>query len=165
MFIAHLPSGYITAKYVFSKTQTSNIYWKGFLVCALIGSVAPDFDLLYFYLWDNRQHHHHSYWSHYPILWFPLLLTTFYLKRFLKSYSIYLGIFLLCDCIHLILDSIVGDILWLAPFFDTPFAFATAPNIVSPWWLNFFIHWSFLLEIMISFWSYRIFYCSVKKDN
>jgi len=50
---------------------------------------------------------------------------------------------------HLLLDTIVGDIWWFAPFIDKPFAFFTVPALYKPWWLNFLLHWSFALELAV----------------
>ncbi len=156
MFIAHMPSGYIVAKLVFRQLRKQPVVWKIFLICALIGSVAPDFDLIYFYLWDHKQHHHHTYWPHYPIVWLSLLLINFLLLGLLpglRKTLLYSAVFLFCGSIHLLLDTVVGDIWWLMPFVDKPFAFASVPRLVEPWWLNFFIHWSFLLEILTIVWA------------
>lgn len=52
-----------------------------------------------------------------------------------------------------VLDSVVGDIWWFAPFVDRPFALFTVPALYKPWWLNFFLHWSFALELAICAWA------------
>jgi inner membrane protein len=49
----------------------------------------------------------------------------------------------------MVLDSIVGDIAWLAPFSDERFALFEVPAIFKPWWLNFVLHWSFALELVL----------------
>src|SRR5262249_26358818 len=51
--------------------------------------------------------------------------------------------------VHLLLDSIVGRIWWLAPFVDRPFSLFTVHGTYKPWWLNFMLHWSFALEIAL----------------
>jgi hypothetical protein len=51
----------------------------------------------------------------------------------------------------MVLDSIVGDIWWFAPFIDKPYALFTVPAIYTPWWLNFILHWSFMLELVFVF--------------
>jgi inner membrane protein len=55
--------------------------------------------------------------------------------------------------VHLCLDSIVGDIWWLAPFVDRPFSLFTVPALYQPWWLNFLLHWSFGLELGLVVWA------------
>ncbi|CUR46968.1 hypothetical protein Q668_03800 [Alcanivorax sp. PN-3] len=51
------------------------------------------------------------------------------------------------------LDTIVGDIWWLAPFIDKPYALFTVPAVYRPWWPNFVLYWSFALEIAIAVWA------------
>jgi inner membrane protein len=60
-----------------------------------------------------------------------------------------LGIFSAGGLLHMVLDSVVGDIWWFAPFIDRPFALFTVPALYTPWWLNFLLHWSFALELAI----------------
>jgi len=49
----------------------------------------------------------------------------------------------------MVLDSIVGDIWWFAPFVDQRFSLFTVPALYKPWWLNFILHWSFALELAV----------------
>ncbi len=160
MFIAHLPSGYIMARVFYKKINTVPCSWCWFLFFCLFGAIAPDLDLIYFYLWDQQAHHHHRYWSHYPIIWFGLVVLMCFLQKFFsaKNIVLYVFVFFLCGCLHLLLDSVVGDIWWAAPFVDQPFALATVPAVFSPWWLNFIVHWSFLLEILITGWAVYLWY-------
>lgn len=155
MILAHLPAGYITVRLFLKRFIKIKISPTALFSWGILGAVAPDLDMLYFYLVDNRQHHHHLYWSHYPVVWFSLLglsIVAGYIASLYK-YSVYGLIFFLAGCVHLLLDSVVGDIWWLAPFVDQPFALATVPNRFQPWWLNFILHWSFLLELGIIFWA------------
>ncbi len=162
MLIGHLPSGYIAGKTALKKWRImlkEKRYKNSLLSAAIIGAICPDFDMFYFYLIDNRQHHHHSYWSHFPIVWFTLLLAVLLWRKCSKNiYNLHALLFTLCAILHLILDSIVGDIWWLAPFIDKPFALFTVPALYQPWWLNFIFHWSFLLEIAIIFWAFFLFF-------
>lgn len=54
---------------------------------------------------------------------------------------------------HLLLDSVVGDIYWLAPFSGEPFSMFTVPALYHPWWLNFILHWSFAFELALLAWA------------
>ena len=56
IFIAHLPAGYLLTKTIFSRTLGA----RAVMAAALLGSITPDLDLLYFYTLDARQRHHHS---------------------------------------------------------------------------------------------------------
>lgn len=157
MFLAHLPSGYIAVKLLLKRIQNKGMSVPWLFFWGLFGSIAPDLDMFYFYLIDGRQHHHHTYWSHYPIVWFTLLLVALLYHRFAapkeQVKSLYACVFLFMGCIHLLLDSIVGDVWWLMPFIDRPFALAIVPARFEPWWLNFILHGSFLLEIGIIAWA------------
>lgn len=72
-----------------------------------------------------------------------------FVHQFVKKIGSYWLIFSVSGFIHMILDSIVGDIWWLAPFYNRPFSLVTVPSIYDPWWLNFIFHWSFFLEICL----------------
>lgn len=155
MIIGHLPAGYVYSKLLANKLSKTGVKHRDIILAGTLGGIAPDFDMLYFYLIDNRQHHHHTYWSHYPIVWLSLLLlfmTLFYLAK-KKSIATLSIVFALGGILHLILDSIVGDVWWLAPFVDKPYALFTVPALYQPWWLNFILHWSFLLEMLVSLWA------------
>lgn len=122
-----------------------------FLAAGMLGAIAPDFDMFYFFFVDQMQHHHHTYWPHFPIVWFSLLLLAlgWYGLAKEKANASYALIFSLAGCLHMLLDSIVGDIWWLAPFVDQSFALFSVTARYSPWWLNFILHWSFVLELML----------------
>jgi inner membrane protein len=151
MIIGHAPAGYITAKLLRQNFIRRGVSSRKFLMVGIFGALAPDLDMFYFHLIDHRQHHHHSYFSHFPILWFCLLVISLLWMRYnLSSKAASLAfIFCLSGFIHLILDSIVGDIWWLAPFVDRPFVMFTVPALYQPWWLNFIFHWSFALELAL----------------
>lgn len=129
------------------------------ILASIIGAIAPDLDILYFYLIDNRQTHHHKYITHWPIAWLVLLvISTLWLclSKNKKSPFVFL-VFSLGGILHVVLDSLVGDIWWFAPFLDKPYALFTVPAIFKPWWLNFILHWSFAAEIAICFWALLIY--------
>ncbi len=149
MIIAHLPLGYLltkaTAKIIRTHSNT-----KGFMVAGLVGSVCPDFDMLYFHFIDNGRHHHHDYWTHIPLFWFGVLLLLAGVCKWLSPKHLPLIIVFGVNVIaHLITDTLVGDIKWLYPFNDAYYAFFTVPARYQPWWLNFILHWTFLLELSI----------------
>ncbi len=159
MIIGHAPAGYITAKFLLKNFIRSGILPRKFIIVGILGALAPDLDMLYFHLIDHRQHHHHSYFSHFPILWLGLLVCSFlWIRHNLSSKAAaFMFVFCLGGFIHLILDSIVGDIWWLAPFIDRPFVMFTVPALYQPWWLNFIFHWSFALELALWAWAFLIY--------
>lgn len=151
MIIGHAPAGYITAKLLLQHFIWRGVSPRKFLMVGIFGALAPDLDMFYFHLIDHRQHHHHSYVSHFPILWLGLLVISWlWMRHRISSKAASLAfVFCLSGFIHLILDSIVGDIWWFAPFIDRPFAMFTVPALYQPWWLNFIFHWSFALELAL----------------
>jgi inner membrane protein len=82
MITAHLPSGYVLGR-----------LWPAaplVLPAALIGGILPDFDMIWFYLIDDRAFHHHHYWVHVPAFWamiaaIVLPLVTFFARRYLPA--------------------------------------------------------------------------------
>ena len=61
MILAHLPSSYLLGR--------AGGGPRAVMIAALIGSVAPDFDMLWFWLVDGGQTHHHRFWPHIPLVW------------------------------------------------------------------------------------------------
>ena len=146
MFIAHAPSGYLLGV-LLQRIRRSPVI----LLACVIGATLPDLDLLYFYLVDGRQTHHHRYFSHWPLLWLGLtLLSAIWLALRRSSAAAGTALaFALGGMLHMLLDSFVGDIWWLAPFHDHAYALFSVPARFQPWWLNFLLHWSFIAELAI----------------
>jgi membrane-bound metal-dependent hydrolase YbcI (DUF457 family) len=155
MFIAHVPSGYILSVALLKRIRRAPVSALSFALAGMLGALAPDLDLAYFYLIDHRQTHHHKYVSHWPILWLSLMLANALWFRFAKK-SAPAALALLFSAggvLHVILDSVVGDIWWFAPFIDKPYVLFTVAASFTPWWLNFILHWSFALELAICVWA------------
>ncbi len=159
MIIAHAPSGYILATLLIKRMARAPVTVKAIIITGIIGALAPDFDMVYFYLFDNKQTHHHKYFSHWPIIWLGLTtLSAIWFNYAKQSKSATLSlIFCLGGVLHVILDSFVGDIWWFAPFLDKPYSLFTVPAKFKPWWLNFILHWSFAVELIICFWAFLIY--------
>jgi len=152
MIIGHLPAGCIVSVWLFPRLRHCGVGFKAFLLAGLLGAVAPDIDMLYFHWVDHRQHHHHTYATHFPIVWAALcaISIAWWLASKRTGRATLAVVFSLNGFIHILLDSVVGDVWWGAPFFDTgPFALASVPARFSPWWLNFMLHWSFGLELAL----------------
>lgn len=151
MFISHIPAGYIIANYYQSRTQTSlpKKVIPFTFAAILLGSILPDFDLIYFYLFDGQQHHHRTYFPHLPSFWLaallpPLTLSIIFKKR--GTAFIIVG-FTLGILSHLILDSIAGGVAWLHPFSDQLHYLIKVPRLHGWWVWSFFLHWTFSLEL------------------
>jgi hypothetical protein len=159
MFTAHAPSGYIAASVLLKKFVARKISSAQCIIVGMIGAIFPDIDLVYFYVFDHRQHPHHSYFTHWPSVWLCMLLVSGVWLRFSKtSHAAALAfLFSIGGMLHMLLDSIVGHIMWLAPFSDRYFSLFTISARYQPWWLNFILHWSFALELLIWFWAIYVY--------
>ncbi len=146
MFIAHLPAGYLLTRWLQKKLKIQKFLWVG-----LLASVFPDIDMLYFYLIDNQQTLHHHYWTHLPLLWITLWILMIIVAKILKNRTLLaLTMIIFANLIlHFILDSIVGGILWLYPFFDHNLSLLIVPATHNFWIWSFVFHWTFLIEVAI----------------
>lgn len=146
IFIAHQPAGYLLAKTIFSRTLGA----RAVMAAGLLGSITPDPDLLYFYTLERGNSTTNSYWTHYPDVWLALMLAAWgisHLKRW-RAGGTWLPVFSGSGFLHILLDGIVGDIPLFAPWSMRFYALAEVPARLNPWWLNFLMHWSFLLELL-----------------
>ena len=148
MFIAHLPAGYLLTKFIQNRTGDKRCR---VMITGLVASVIPDLDLIYFYLWDNQQSVHHSYLMHVPLFWLCLsAITVVCLRLSDKKYLlIYLGVALANIMLHMVLDSIAAEIMWLYPFSNWQLNLVKVPAQYHWWVWNFVLHWTFMLEITI----------------
>lgn len=156
MIIAHLPAGYLLSTWLQTHLPPAMRSSKA-QHFGLLGSVFPDFDLLYFYLLDDRQHHHHRYWPHLPVVWLVLSVLVLH-GLWRRGHPVALGcaLMLLANVwLHLLLDSWVGDIWWLYPLFDQPFALFQVPAGQNFWLWSFVGHWTFAAEIVLLVSAFR----------
>ncbi|HSD37369.1 MAG TPA: metal-dependent hydrolase [Rhodocyclaceae bacterium] len=149
MLIEHMPFGYVASRLLWRRATTTVVSVRAFILAGVLGSVAPDIDMLYFHLIDARQHNHHSYWTHFPVVWIGLLLASVLALRLRRqSAAAILGfVFCLNGFAHLLLDSVVGDIRWLAPWSQHAYSLFEVPPRYAIWWLNYVLHPFFLVEI------------------
>ena len=141
MIVAHLPAGYLLARALPGPAFGA----------ALAGSVAPDLDLLAFYLVDGRAVHHHRYWVHIPGFWAmagggALVALRAAGRRRLAGL---LAAFLAGVALHLVLDGIVGGIAWLWPVHDELLRLVEVPARFDWWVWSFVLHWTFALELAV----------------
>ena len=148
MFFAHLPAGYLISRWLKPDAQKAHFKWT--LAAGMIGGVFPDIDLLYLYFFDATPQHHHTYWPHLPIVWLAVGAFMWMAARHRpRAFRQALMAFLLGWLSHLLLDSFTGDIWWLYPFIDKPYSVAQVDSLYPPWWMNFLLHWSMTLELVI----------------
>ncbi len=167
MFIAHLPAGFLLTRSVLSRTCADKRQYKWLLAVGLVGSIFPDLDMLYFYLIDNRQHLHHSYWTHLPVFWAIVAMTTLGAAKALRLQGLWMAslVFFPNFFMHLFLDTIVGHIYWLYPLSYESFAFFEVPARYGWWVWNFVLHWSFALEIGLWLWASAVLALSGRRKR
>jgi inner membrane protein len=156
MIFGHLPAGYITSKLLFKRFEKHNLVYKEFMFWGMLGAIAPDADLLYYYTIDDYHHPHHTYLTHLPFFWVTLFLISLLWLHLRDNHSqnqAFAVIFTLSGCIHMVLDTFTGNVFWLAPVFSTPFSFVSTDLEYNSWELNYFTHWTFVLELCIVWWA------------
>ena len=158
MLIAHAPTGLLLAALLMPMKPVKVSWQRWYLTGAVFGAL-PDVDMLWFYLVDQRQFHHHVYFTHWPIVWLLVSMVAGVAwgvwRKPWTAYAVLLGV---AGMSHMVLDSVVGDIGWLKPWHDQLYAMFVVTNRYSPWQLNFIIHWSFALELALlalSVWQWR----------
>jgi inner membrane protein len=138
---AHLPSGYVLARALPRSIP-------GLLPVALLGAVAPDFDMIWFLFVDDGAIHHHRYWVHIPAFWAAVAVVALPLAWWLGYLRTGL-VFFAAILMHLALDTISGGIMWGVPFSDHLFALVEVPAAYSHWVISFMLHWTFLAEVVV----------------
>lgn len=151
MFIAHLPAGYILTRQALWGRSVAAATARRLMALGLLAAVLPDLDLVYFYLIDNRQTLHHQYWTHLPVFWAvlaaPALAAAAASRRpaaLLAWLVVFANIFG-----HLVLDTVVGHVLWLYPLSPESVVLFEVPARHDWWVWNFVLHWTFLLELLL----------------
>lgn len=148
MIISHLPAGYILTKVLQQRINTTALIWGG-----LLGSIFPDFDILYFYLIDGQQVFHHHYWTHLPLFWLSIACVAFPITRILGLQNLTQGslFFFANIALHLCLDTLASPMYWLRPFANEGFQiFAHNIEVKFDFWVwNYMLHPVFAPEVLI----------------
>ena len=151
MFIGHLPAGYIVTRQMLRGRSRTGATAGWLMALGLVASVLPDIDLVYFYLVDNRQTLHHHYWPHLPAFWAAVAVPTLAIAALLRHPAALpaLLVFHANVFLHLVLDTVVGHVLWLYPFSADSVALFDVPAHHGWWVWNFVLHWTFLFELLL----------------
>lgn len=138
MFIAHLPAGWLA---------TRALRDAGARRALMVGAVAPDLDLVWWWLVDHGAVHHHRYLTHLPAVWALAALVCIATLRHgprRVTLAFCLGVLL-----HIALDTVAGDVAWLWPASDRLFSLVTVPPTRGHWVWSFLTHWTFALELLV----------------
>lgn len=152
MFIAHLPAGYLATRYILDRHPAPRPLRRRLLALGMVASVLPDLDLLWFYFVDHRRQVHHAYLPHLPLAWLAGLAAAALALRMRgagRTQWLAWAVFGANVLLHQVLDTAAGGIRWLWPFSRAEFAMSHVPARHEPWYLNFILHWTFALEVLI----------------
>lgn len=144
MLIGHPPLGYLIGVSLRRRfgTATSPV------VASMAGSVAPDIDMLRFWFIDFGAYNHRYYFTHWPFFWLvcaAVILPLLYKWRrgwLLPAVGFFIGVLS-----HLVTDTVMGPVRWLAPFDNTAYELFRIPANYSHWVLSAIGYWTFLLDI------------------
>ena len=158
MLIARAPTGMLMAA-VLIKLKPQAVSWQRWYLMGAVMGLLPDLDMLWFYFVDHRHYHHHEYVPHWPIVWLSISVLALVWYGIKQSKAAACAVLLgLTGISHMVLDSVVGDIGWLKPWHNGLYAMFEVSNRYSPWQLNFIIHWSFAMELLLlalSIWQWQ----------
>jgi inner membrane protein len=148
MFIGHLPAGFLMSRAIASLAPA---HARGVMAAGLIASIAPDTDLLWFYLVDARQTHHHAFITHRPVVWIGLAAAGLLLAALLRRgwIAVAAATVLANALLHMALDSIAGQIAWFWPLSDRTLTLVEVPAQGGWWVWNFVFHWTFAVELAV----------------
>lgn len=154
MFIAHLPAGYLLTAPLADRAARDDVRARRrLLALGLLASATPDIDLLWFYFVSDRREVHHAFWPHLPLAWAIVGLavaTALVIARARRTAWFAFGIAMANLLLHLALDSTAGGVRWAWPWSAHEYRLTTVPPGRDPWWMNFVLHWSFGLELVIA---------------
>lgn len=153
LFIAHLPAGWLATGVLLRRRALDVRTRTRLMALGLLASVLPDFDLAWFFWVDDRRQVHHAYLTHKPGAWLVVLgvaALVLWMRRAGRTAWLALAVLGVNVMLHLVLDSTAGGIRWLWPASETEFALSHPPARHQPWYLNFVLHWTFALELLIT---------------
>ena len=151
MIIGHLPAGYLVATAALDRLGLPSRRRRTLLLAALVASVAPDLDLLYFYATGGRVHHH-ALPTHWPSLWLALTAAGLLAAAVVRSRPLAVGAAFVggAGLLHLLLDSVAGAVRWAAPFSDRALTLVEVPARHGWWVWSMVGHWTFGAEVVLA---------------
>lgn len=161
MFIAHLPASYCLTTAILNEIEHTNGKRHGlYLRIGCLASILPDMDMIYFYLIDQRQHLHHSYWTHLPVFWISCSAGLLSLGLLLRKRTLVHGTLIgfANVMLHLLLDSFASKVKWMYPLSDAYFGLFRVPSAYGWWIRNYLCHWTFAIEVILVILAGCMFY-------
>jgi inner membrane protein len=158
MLLAHAPAGYLLTRFlsrtVFKNSinpeRTERLY-QIVIAAGLLGSILPDFDFIYHIFIDSDRTPHHMYITHTPVFWMILLSISIICGKLFKKPDFVIITVTGCAAaiLHLVCDTLTGEIYWLYPLSNRGFNLFSVSDIHIWWVQNYISHWTFLVEIAI----------------
>jgi inner membrane protein len=152
MFIGHLPAGCLATTLLLDRAHAPAAARRRLLIVGLIASVLPDLDLLWFYTVGQRRQVHHAYLPHLPLAcaaFFAAAALLLWIARARRETWLGWAVAAINVFLHLVLDTTAGGIRWLWPSSNAEVALGHVQGRHDPWVLNFVLHWTFALEILL----------------
>jgi len=166
MTFAHLPAGFITCTLLYDVYKHRIRSYKTYLFWGLLGSVLPDFDFAYLFLFDEAGTNHHVYITHYPIFWAVLLIASAFWLHFDRKSQLPVSAFLftLGGFIHMFLDTVSGRMYWFAPFSYSVLSGDNMLFSIAPDYAQSHRHWGYGVELLIIFWAAYLYHRNVNSE-
>ncbi len=144
MLIAHAPVGYLFGTALRRWSSVPRL-----VPAAVAGALAPDLDMLLFLA--DPTIHHHAWPTHWPVVWLGLAAAAArgLVSPASRTPALLVLMFAANGFLHLILDTVAGDVQWLAPLSERGWSLVRVTRRFEPWWLNFVIHWTFGVELVL----------------
>lgn len=161
MFIAHLPVAYLASRALAKRGAGSSAEGRRLIGLGMAAGLAPDLDLLWFFLVDQRRQVHHNYLPHLPafaIACIAAAALALAMARARRETWLALAAAGLNWMLHLVLDTVAGGVQWLWPLSRHELVLSHVEARYQPWYLNFLLHWTFALElalVTVALWTWK----------
>ncbi|WP_147108658.1 metal-dependent hydrolase [Tateyamaria sp. syn59] len=141
MIIGHAPAGYLLASALDNGFFRDPVmFWA-----IIVGSLAPDLDVLWSFAVDGAASYSHNYLTHDPTLWAVMLFFGVVLTA-----RVLIGVGL-GALLHMALDTITGPVSWGWGSFSFAGPLVAVPGATDNWYIASVLHWTIFVELAL--WS------------